>query len=89
MTAPATDSQIQVFGGVDTHRDTHTAAAVDAAGAMLGARQFPATAAGYAALLAWLRSLGCLVRVGIEGTSSYGAGLAAVFAAVGVRGAVR
>ena len=84
MTAPAIDSQIEIVGGVDTHHDTHTAAALDAAGELLGCRQFPATAAGYTALLAWLTSLGCLVRVGIEGTSSYGAGLAVVLRAVGV-----
>ncbi|MCW2705332.1 MAG: transposase family protein [Blastococcus sp.] len=84
MTARANDSQVQIFGGVDTHHDTHTAAALDAAGAMLGSKQFPATAAGYTALLSWLRSLGSLVRVGIEGTSSYGAGLATVLRAAGV-----
>src|SRR4051812_23827337 len=84
MTAPADDSQVQVFGGVDTHQDTHTAAALDATGAMLGSRQFPPTAAGYTALLAWLTSLGSLVRVGIEGTSSYGSGLAALLREVGV-----
>lgn len=84
MTAPATDSQIQIFGGVDTHSDTHTAAAITAAGTLLGSEQFPATAAGYTALLAWLTSLGTLVRVGIEGASSYGAGLATVLRAAGV-----
>lgn len=51
---------------------------------MLGSRQFPATAAGYTALLAWLASLGTVIRVGIEGTSSYGAGLATVLTAAGV-----
>lgn len=61
---------------VDTHKDTHTAAALDRAGRLLGHRQFPTTPAGYAALLAWLRSLGKLVLVGIEGTGVYGAGLA-------------
>jgi transposase len=84
MTPPASDDQTAIFGGVDTHHDTHTAAAVDAAGALLGTRQFPVTAAGYTALLSWLRSLGSVVRVGIEGTGSYGAGLAAALAAVGV-----
>jgi phosphoribosylformimino-5-aminoimidazole carboxamide ribonucleotide (ProFAR) isomerase len=38
---------VEVTGGVDTHKDTHTAAAVDAARRMLGSAQFPATAAGY------------------------------------------
>ena len=51
-------SRLEVFGGVDTHKDTHTAAAVDTAGRMLGHRQFPATAAGYAALWGWLAGLG-------------------------------
>jgi transposase len=71
-----TQQQVEVTGGVDTHKDTHTAAAVDSAGRMLGSAQFPATGAGYAALLAWLRSFGALVLVGIEGTGVYGAGLA-------------
>ena len=66
----------EVTGGVDTHKDTHTAAAVDAAGRILGVENFPADAAGYRALLDWLRSFGALVLVGVEGTGSYGAGLA-------------
>ena len=49
-----------------------------------GAPQFPATAAGYAALLAWLRTLGQLVLVGVEGTGVYGAGLARFLQAAGV-----
>jgi transposase len=71
-----TQQATEITGGVDTHKDTHTAAAVDAAGRLLGSVQFPATAAGYVALLAWLRSFGPLVLVGIEGTGVYGAGLA-------------
>jgi transposase len=67
---------VEVTGGVDTHKDTHTAAAVDAAGRVLGNAQFPATPAGYAALLAWLCGFGRLVLVGVEGTGAYGAGLA-------------
>jgi transposase len=69
-------SPVEVTGGVDTHKDTHTAAAVDAAGRVLGSAQFPATPAGYRALLAWLTGLGRLVLIGIEGTGAYGAGLA-------------
>ncbi|MDY0816848.1 IS110 family transposase [Kitasatospora purpeofusca] len=66
----------EITGGVDTHKDTHTAAVVDSAGRPLGAEQFEATAAGYRKLLAWLRSFGTLVLVGVEGTGAYGAGLA-------------
>jgi transposase len=65
----------QVIGGVDTHRDLHVAAAIDPVGHLLGHRSFPATPAGYRALLAWLRGLGRLQRVGVEGTGAYGAGL--------------
>lgn len=67
---------LEVTGGVDTHLDTHTVAALDQVGGLLGCTTFPATAAGYCALLAWLRSHGPLGRVGVEGTGSYGAGLA-------------
>jgi transposase len=38
--------EVEVTGGVDTHRDTHTAAALDGAGRVLGSAQFPATAVG-------------------------------------------
>jgi transposase len=69
-------ADVEVTGGVDTHKDTHTAAAVDAAGRVLGSAQFPATAYGYAALLAWLSGFGNLTLVGVEGTGVYGAGLA-------------
>jgi transposase len=65
-----------VTGGVDTHGKTHHAAVLDQVGRVLGDHQFPATAAGYQALLAWLRSFGRVVTVGVEGTGSYGAGLA-------------
>jgi transposase len=65
-----------VAGGVDTHCDTHTAAVIDQIGRVLGTEQFPATPAGYTALLAWMRGFGRLGPVGIEGTGAYGAGLA-------------
>jgi transposase len=76
---------LEITGGVDTHRDTHTAAAVDQAGRMLGHRTFPTTDAGYVALLAWLRSFGPVVLVGIEGTGAYGSALASNLAGQGVR----
>ena len=69
------EATIEVFGGVDTHQDTHTAAVIDQVGRVLGTHEFPATAAGYAALLSWIRGHGRLGRVGVEGTGAYGAGL--------------
>ena len=75
MTSRAAREEAEVTGGVDTHKDSHTAAAVDGAGRRLGIETFPATTTGYRALLNWLRSFGRLVRVGVEGTGSCGAGL--------------
>ncbi|TCP46776.1 transposase [Tamaricihabitans halophyticus] len=74
MTTIAHDS-VEVTGGVDTHKDTHTVVAVDMTGRVLGTAQFPANSAGYARLLSWLRSFGTLVLVGVEGTGVYGSGL--------------
>jgi len=65
-----------VTGGVDTHDKFHYAAVVDRVGDVLSTQQFPANARGYQALLAWMRGYGGLVKVGVEGTGSYGAGLA-------------
>jgi transposase len=62
--------------GVDTHAETHVAAALDQAGRLLGTRTVPTTPSGYAALLAWASTLGYVDRIGVEGTGSYGAGLA-------------
>ncbi len=73
-----------VTGGVDTHAEVHVAGMVDQAGRVLGTREFPADAAGYQAALAWMRGRGELVKVGVEGTGSYGAGLARYLAAEGV-----
>jgi transposase len=66
----------QITGGVDTHLDTHVAAALDANGGVLGVESFPTTKAGFAELYDWLVSHGPLDRVGVEGTGAYGAGLA-------------
>jgi transposase len=74
-----------ITGGVDTHAEVHVAAALDRIGGLLGVRQFPATAAGYADLLGWLGGFGTVALVGVEGTGSYGAGLARHLAAAGVR----
>lgn len=69
-------SQRLVVAGADTHSQTHHIAVLDAAtGQLLGDRQFPATLAGYQDILAFVLGFGDLVRFGIEGTNSYGAGL--------------
>jgi len=74
-----------ITGGVDTHADVHVAAALDPIGGLLGVQEFPVTLAGYARLLDWLGGFGTVCLVGIEGTGSYGAGLARHVTAAGVR----
>lgn len=64
-----------VTGGVDTHVDFHVAAALDQIGGLLGVESFEVSEAGYSGLLEWLEGFGRVVRVGVEGTGSYGAGL--------------
>lgn len=65
-----------VVGGVDTHADVHVAAVVDHLGGVLDIAAFDTTEAGYQQLVRWLRSHGTVRLVGVEGTGSYGAGLA-------------
>ena len=74
-----------ITGGVDTHADAHVAAALDPIGGLLGVGEFPATPAGYARLLGWLGGFGTVCLAGIEGTGSYGAGLARHVTAAGIR----
>ncbi len=79
-----TDLPARITGGVDTHKDLHVAAALDDVGKLLGTQSFATTTAGYRALLEWLRGFGTVVAVGVEGTGSWGAGLARHLAAEGV-----
>jgi transposase len=86
-TSPAERSTSKrVIVGVDTHKDFHVAAAVDDRGALLEVHQFAATGAGYRDLRQWAENLcgddpdtcpSSQLVYGIEGTSSYGAGLVA------------
>jgi transposase len=73
-----------ITGGVDTHLDTHVAAAVDSNGGVLGVESFATTTAGFAELHAWLAGFGVIDRVGVEGTGAYGAGLARFLATMDV-----
>jgi transposase len=73
--------------GVDTHRDTHTAAICDGRGRVLSQLQVPATPDGYGELLAWAgaAAAGRPLMWAIEGTRHYGLGLARHLAAAGQR----
>lgn len=60
---------------MDTHADVHVAAAVDTNGGLLGIESFPTDDAEYRRLNEWLAEFGPVIRVGVEGTGSYGVGL--------------
>ncbi len=65
----------EVILGVDTHLDLHVAVALDQLGRRLGEITVPTTTRGYARLLRWAEGFGIVGCAGVEGTSSYGAGL--------------
>ncbi len=70
--------QVDFVIGVDTHKDTHTAAVVDALGGVREHATMAAGAAGYDAMLGWAREAAPGRRIwAIEGTGSFGAGLTA------------
>jgi transposase len=80
------DQQSRVTVGVDTHKDIHVARAKDRLGRRLGdVKIVPTTPDGYRELLVWARGLGELDAFGVEGTGSWGAGLAHYLTAQGVR----
>src|SRR6516164_3927540 len=85
MTVTIVDASRLVTGGVDTHLDLNVAAALDPVGGLLAVAEFPTTAAGHRELLGWLSGFGPVARVGVEGTGSYGAGLARFLRAAGVQ----
>ena len=74
----------EVILGVDTHKDLHVAAVITSLGALRETTTFPASAAGYQALVAWAGTFGVLGRAGVECTGSYGAALARHLRAAGI-----
>src|SRR5215831_653551 len=73
-----------VILGVDTHESEHVAALINELGQLLETRSFAATVRGYRQLLSWAREHGRLVGAGVEGTGSFGAGLARFLSEQGV-----
>lgn len=74
----------RIVGGVDTHKDLHFAAIVDAHDRVIGNESFASTRQGYKKMLTWMLSFGTIDRVGIECTGTYGAGLLRYLSAAGV-----
>lgn len=75
---------VQMAVGVDTHKATLAACLVDALGMARDEQEFRNNRAGHAAFAAWVTELPDPVRVGVEGSASYGAGLARHLVAAGV-----
>ena len=81
---PEAETEVGVVLGVDTHLEAHVAVALDRLGRRLDAVSVPADVGGYGALVRWAKELGPVVCAGVEGTSSYGAGLARHLRAAGI-----
>ena len=77
-------SAVPVVIGVDTHQDQHVAFNIDQQGVRLAERYAPAASYGYRDLERWSRKLGEPRAFEIEGTCSYGAGLARFLAGRGL-----
>ncbi len=75
MNNQLSSSQQAIVGGVDTHKDLHFAAVVDAYDRVLASSSFATTRHGYKSMLDWMQSFGEVKRIGIECTGTYGAGL--------------
>jgi transposase len=69
------EAEVFVILGVDTHKHTHLAVALDQLGRRLGQLEVPTTTARFAELYGWASELGTIDTVGIEGTGAYGAEL--------------
>ena len=65
---------VAAWAGVDTHRDTNTLALIDALGRVIGTWEFRTGREGYDELASKIGDAS--VPVGVEGTGSYGAGVA-------------
>jgi transposase len=69
--------------GVDTHKRTHSAVALDRVGTQIASCEIEATSSGYARPLSWASELG-EPAFALEGAGSYGSGLASLLVAVGL-----
>ena len=74
----------QMAVGVDTHKDTLAACLVDGIGIARDERTFANDPAGHRAFAAWVTGLEEPARIGVEGSSSYGAALSRSLVAAGL-----
>jgi transposase len=74
----------EAIAGIDTHADTIHVAVITATGGHVADREFPTTPAGYRAAVTFLTGHGGVRVAGVEGTSSYGAGITRALTAAGI-----
>lgn len=77
-------NKAEVILGVDTNLDTYVGVLLNAQGHLLGGPMVTTNIIGYERLVTWANSFGCLKRVGVEGSGTYGAGLASVLRKHGI-----
>ncbi len=70
--------------GIDTHKRTLAACAVDDVGTVLAERTFDCDRAGFGELTAWAEAVAPGATIGIEGSASYGAPVAHHLVAAGL-----
>jgi transposase len=83
---PSLADLVDAVVGVDTHRDTHEAEIANPTGSPIATLTIGNDSAGFAVLLQWIvqHAPGPRVAVAVEGTRSYGIGLARALAAAGL-----
>jgi transposase len=69
-------SRRRVIVGVDTHKYIHVAVALNANGGVIGSGSFASDNRGYTQLIDWAVAFWKQTVFAVEGTGSYGAGLA-------------
>jgi transposase len=69
--------------GIDTHKSSLAACAIDELGTARAEAAFPNDPAGHRGLLAWAEAVGHIARIGVEGSSVYGAAAARFLLAAG------
>lgn len=79
-----TDQTTPVYGGIDTHADTHHVAVIDRTGRRLDDIRIPAGTAGYMTAIRFLGRWPGLVAVGVECTGSYGTGVTRALRGAGI-----
>lgn len=80
----ASELAVPNYAGIDTHKDTNVVAVIDSIGRLITTAAFATTSTGCDQLHEWLVSNGPVSVVGIEGTGSYGAGIAALLTGRGL-----